>query len=332
MSNSLMPEVLAIGGGTGLPIVLRALRHLHVSHAGAVCMTDNGGSTGELRERFNTPPVGDLRRALGALASNTTLATQFEERLPSENGKVRHAYGNLYLMDLFRDCENNFSRMVEVAHSHLGVGGEIIPVTLECAHLIAQLEDGSTIFGETMIDIPVHDGRKRICRLYLDRHTPANPRFLQAISEASIIILGPGDFYTSLVACLLPEGVTEELRRSKAKKFFLLNTMSKYGETWNFGLSNFMNELVRYIGADVFDIIIANNNTPSIRVQEYYAAQNAKPISVESDDPFLDRVIFRPLLAEGKLAHHDPLLLRDVLREFLNTNVVKEFIPQHAFM
>jgi 2-phospho-L-lactate transferase/gluconeogenesis factor (CofD/UPF0052 family) len=110
--------------------------------------------------------------------------------------------------------------------------------------------------------------------------------------------------------------------------------MSKYGETWNFGLSSFMNELIRYIGADVFDEVIANNNTPSRLVQQYYAEQNAKPISVDIDDPFRDRVIFRPLLAEGRLAHHDPLLLHNVLREFLDIhiNVVEKFIPQYASM
>jgi 2-phospho-L-lactate transferase/gluconeogenesis factor (CofD/UPF0052 family) len=104
-----------------------------------------------------------MRRALGALAGNMELARKFEERLPSSRGaQVGHAYGNLYLMDLYRDHGNSFPRMLKVAHDILRVKGEVIPVTLDAAHLVADLEDGTTIFGETKIDIPLHDGRKRI--------------------------------------------------------------------------------------------------------------------------------------------------------------------------
>jgi uncharacterized cofD-like protein len=140
---------------------------------------------------------------------------------------------------------------------------------------------------------------------------------LKAIREASVIILGPGDFYTSLLACLLPSGVGDALRRSTAKKIFLLNIMTKLGETWNYGLSDFMNELTRYIGGDVFDTIVACSVLPPGFVRQNYAAEHAAPIIVSPSDEFAPRVIFRNLLQVGPLAHHDPALLQTVLKEIL---------------
>jgi uncharacterized cofD-like protein len=144
-----------------------------------------------------------------------------------------------------------------------------------------------------------------------------NPRAINAIERADAIVLGPGDLYTSTIPNLLVPGIAKAINTSHAKKILITNIMTKLGETWNYGLSDFMNELTRYIGGDVFDTIVACSVLPPGFVRQNYAAEHAAPIIVSPSDEFAPRVIFRNLLQVGPLAHHDPALLQTVLKEIL---------------
>lgn len=275
-------KIVVIGGGTGVYTVLNALRNDFENLTAIVTMADDGGSTGILREEFGMLPPGDIRRALVALSfsDNKMMAELFAYRFEEGIGLTGHNFGNLLITALHR-ITKDFEKAIHEAGKILRIKGRVIPVTLKSTKLMAELEDGRIIQGETNLDIPQHDGHLRISRLWLKPSAEINLSAKKAILEADLVIIGPGDLYTSIIPNLLVGGMRDALKKTHAKVAYFVNVMTKFGETHGFAASDFVNVLNKHLGNGVLDFALVNNKKPSLQRLRGYIEERAE--FVESD-------------------------------------------------
>lgn len=317
-------RIVVIGGGTGVFTVLSGLKK-HPHHLSAiVTMADDGGSTGQLREEFGILPPGDVRRALLALADSEAalLAELFTYRFEEGEGLSGHSMGNLLLTALER-ITGSFERSIGAASQLLGVSGKVIPVTLDDVRLKAVLSDGTEVLGESEIDVPKKDRLAAIDRVELVGRARANPRALDAIATADLVVIGPGDLYTSLLPNLVVAGIVEALRTTSAKKVYIVNVMTKHGETDGFSARDFVDAIERVVGKGTLDIVVVNNVRPPKRTEEFYASvrKSTEPV-VFSEQQFAD-VLYKVVSAdvvkkEGDLIRHSPESLAAVIHDLLD--------------
>ncbi|MDO8430275.1 MAG: YvcK family protein [bacterium] len=269
-------KIVVIGGGTGVFTILTALKPHFRNLTAIVTMADDGGSTGVLREEFGILPPGDIRRALIALSSsdNVMLANLLSYRFEEGVGLTGHSFGNLMITALHR-ITNDFEKAIEEAGKILVTEGKVIPVTLGHSQLVAELENGQIIRGESNIDIPNHDGNLKIKRAWLKPEVEINPNARKAILGADLVVIGPGDLYTSLIPNLLVKGAREALQKTKAKVVYFVNLMTKHGETNRFAASDFVNTMRNYLGDGVLDFAIINNKKPSPAQLSSYIKERA---------------------------------------------------------
>ena len=310
-------RIVVIGGGTGTFTVLSGLKKYPVDLTAIVSMADDGGSTGILREEFGILPPGDVRRALVALSNhpNKLLADLFNYRF-TEGGVNGHNFGNLMLTALER-ITGGFEEAVATAGRLLGACGEVIPVTLTDVRLRAELEDGSVITGEGNIDAPRHDGALAIRRIWLTPSAEANPRALEAMRRADMIVTGPGDVYTSILPNFLVHGMREAFLASRATRVYVLNLMTKYGETHGFTAPDFLRVLEEHTARGAFHILFANSELPPLSRMRRYTKEHAVPVR-HTDLPQRrtvggTRVIRTRLLRGGELVRHDSTKLARAL-------------------
>ncbi|HTY40028.1 MAG TPA: gluconeogenesis factor YvcK family protein [Candidatus Paceibacterota bacterium] len=303
-----MKRIVVIGGGTGTFMVLSALKNTPDVHlAAVVSMADDGASTGLLRDQYGVLPPGDIRRALVALSqSSETLRELFNYRFEG-GGLHGHNFGNLFLSALEK-VTGNFATAVQEASSVLSIEGEVVPVTLDDVRLVARLSDGKIIRGETNIDIPRTAERARIDEVWLEPEARMNPSVRRVLQAADLIVIGPGDLYTSLVPNLLVQGVSEAIRASKAKKVYVANLMTKYGETHGFGPMDFFREIERYLGRGVLDYAVWNSRRPPEAVLRRYRRERAEFIDPRHLPTRHGRTKFikADLLDAGKFVRHNP--------------------------
>ncbi len=310
-------KVVAIGGGTGLAVLLRGLkRHVVVGPArgskprisqltAIVTVTDEGGSSGRLRRDFGVLPPGDIRNCLVALAEDEKIMTRlFSYRFAAGRGLRGHSLGNLFLTAL-TNLTGDFSTAVKLASEVLAVCGEIFPSTLDDVHLQAILANGRCVEGEARI----HGTSVPIRRLSI---VPARcrplPETLRAIEQADLITLGPGSLYTSLLPNLLVSGIPQRIARSKAAKVYIGNLMTQPGETRGYSVADHLQAIVEHVNRSVFDYVVLNNRAFPPSMRKRYAAERAEPVARD-----LERVralgtspICAPLLlAEDGVARHD---------------------------
>ena len=318
-AQTAMPRVVAIGGGTGLPNVLRGLRPLLYSAAGSseprdrlvaiVATSDDGGSSGKLRAEFNMVPPGDIRNCLAALSDNHALiADLFQYRFGSGDGLNGHALGNLVLAAL-ADVMNDFPRAVEVAARVVGARGTVLPATSEVVTLVAEFEDGRVLSGESAIAA----AGGRIARVSL---IPDRPRFVPETTEvlrrADVIVAGPGSLFTSILPPLLVPQVAQAVRGSAALRVLVANLMTEPGETDDYSVLEHVLTIERHLGAQLFDYVIYNTGTVPDALAARYAERRARPIVTGSFElNALERLGIRPigvpLVSEhpaGKIRHN----------------------------
>ncbi|MDO8471462.1 MAG: YvcK family protein [bacterium] len=298
-------KIVVIGGGTGVFTVLTGLRKYPVDLTAIISMADDGGSTGVLREEFGILPPGDVRRALVALAraDNKMLSELFNYRF-SEGGFKNHVFGNILLTALER-LTGSFERALDEAGKILSIHGRVIPVTLASVHLVALLEDGTVIRGETNIDIPKHDPLLHIKKIYLSPAARANLHATEAIRAADLVVIGPGDLFTSIIPNLLVRGIPEAIKKSRAKKVFIVNTMTKAGETNGFSAGDFLRELETYLGRGVLDYIVINKKTPDASRLTKYKKEGKAVVAIGNLPP-RPKAIFGDFLRHSGYARHDP--------------------------
>lgn len=311
-----MRKLVRIGGGSGGYTMLRALKERPFSVTAVVNMFDSGGSSGVLRDELGILPPGDIRRALAALADGDKgeiLRELFNYRF-DEGGSVNgHSFGNLFLAALSAIYGSDIDA-IRKASTLLNLRGTVLPVSLDASHLHAVLADGTEIVGETNIDIPRHDGSIAIKRVFLDPPARAFEETLDAIRDADIIVMGPGDLYTWIIPNLLVSGVASALRESTAKKGVICNLMTKWGETHGFVASDMLRELSAYSGIGMFDFAICNTGSAPGHILERYAAEHQFPmVCDEQVRRYAKTIIADNLLSKADIARHDAERIADIL-------------------
>jgi uncharacterized cofD-like protein len=281
-------RVVAIGGGTGLSTLLRGLRrHVGVSGqpgaelapisdlAAVVTVTDDGGSSGRLRKDFNMLPPGDLRNCMVALSEEEDLLVQlFSHRFRSGDAFEGHNFGNLFVAAL-TEITGDFAHAIQLASRILSTRGSIFPVTTADATLVARMDDGSEVRGETNITA----SRRHIAQLMLDPPgAAALPATLNAIERADLISVGPGSLYTSLITNLLVKGIPEALASAKGTRVFICNLMTQANESLGLTASEHIERIYEHTRAPIFDYAIVNTAPFSPETLARYAKENASPI------------------------------------------------------
>lgn len=292
-------NIVCIGGGAGISAVLMALKKHPVHLTAIVSMADDGQSQAVLRDTYHVLPPSDIRKALIALADESEASTAFQYRFKA--GPLDDfTMGNLFLA-AFQKSAGSIERGIAAASKLLGVRGDVIAVTLDDVRLTAELEDGTVLHGETNIDISSGIDRAPIKRVWLTPDALLNPRAAKAITEADVVILGPGDVFTSIVPNLLVKGMPETLRQSKAKKIYLVNLMTKPGETRHFTGEDFVKTMEQYLGGEL-DCVIFNGTQPSEAMRQQYASTGSE--LVVSPVPS-KKYLIADILHEEEYLRHD---------------------------
>ncbi|WLD92912.1 YvcK family protein [Alkalihalobacillus sp. AL-G] len=307
MSNR-RPNVVVFGGGTGLSVLLRGLKKFPVDITAIVTVADDGGSSGRLREELDILPPGDIRNVLAALSEVEPLVEQlFQHRFRNGNGLSGHSLGNL-LLAAMSDITGNFVTGIRELSKVLNVRGRVLPASDHSVVLNAQLNDGTIVSGESKIP---HTGKK-IVRVYLTPDTvkPLSES-LRAIKRADLILIGPGSLYTSILPSLLVPGITDEIKKSKAKKVYICNVMTQPGETDHFTAADHVNILVTHTGQQIIDTIIVNNANVPEKVLEKYKSEGGEP--VQFDEERLKSFGF-DVISDKIVQYNDSLIRHDAKR------------------
>ena len=304
-----------MGGGTGNHTTLTGLRNEECNLAAVVAMTDSGGSSGRLRDELGQLPPGDIRQCLMALADESPrgnlMRRLFDYRFSSGNGLSGHNFGNLLLTAL-TEVTGNTITAIEEASQLLGIRGRVLPVTLTHSTLVARLENGGELSGESTIDLRRDNLDVGIDYIRLDPKAYVYPPVLEAIEKADAIILGPGDIYTSVLPNLLVEDVAEAINASKAVKVHICNLMTKPGESDGFKASSFVRLLMDYLGTSTpLDYLVFNSSPFPKRLLLRYAADRQYPVELDLEEcgHVVREVVTSPLLASGVYLRHDPISL-----------------------
>jgi len=300
-------NIVTIGGGSGSFVVLSALKRYPVSLSAIVSMADDGGSTGILRDQYGALPPGDVRRALVALSESAEIMRNLFNYRFLSGGLGGHNFGNLFIAALEKTT-GSFSSALQEASNILNINGEVVPVTFDNIRLFARLKDGKILKGEKSIDIPSHRNRSSIERVWLEPKGRMNPSVKRVLRSADLIVIGPGDLYTSIIPNLLVPGVAEEIRRSRAVKVYLCNLMTKVGETEGYGGHDFVREVEKYLGKGVLDYAVFNNKRPTRRIMSKYRKEDAKFVEIAGLGGKIGRVncVYSDLMDYEKVVRHGP--------------------------
>lgn len=276
-----MPKIVTIGGGTGTFTLLSGLKKYIVDITSIVTMADSGGSTGRLRDEFGYLPVGDVRMALAALSDTNgrnIIRELFLYRFSKGEGLSGHNFGNLFLVAL-TDILGSEEAAIEYAGKVLRVSGRVLPVTASRTDIVAKYTDGTITHGESHIDEPEFpfDQEKKIDHIYLEPSVSATKKAVETIQSADLIVLGPGDMYTSTVPNLLVKGIKEALCSTNAKILYNINLMTKFGQTTGFTATDHLSEVTKYIGRTP-DFVVMNNSTFPPEVLAHYEKEHEYPV------------------------------------------------------
>lgn len=274
-------KIVTIGGGTGSYTVLSSLKDFFwVSITALVSMADDGGSTGVLRDELGVLPAGDVRQCLVALSEHTETVRELMNYRFDEGTLKGHSFGNIFLAALEK-VTGNFAEGVEVASEVLKIQGKVIPITHDSANLSLELSNGDIIEGENNIqDTDIQKlGMKKMSyqgKVSLDKHAK------EPLLEADFIILGPGNYYCSIIPNLIVDGFKEIIKKSKAKIIFPVNLTNKQGHTENWKASDYVKDIEKYLGRPV-DIILINNQKPTQEQVKAYELEEGKGVLVKDD-------------------------------------------------
>ncbi len=307
-------KIAVLGGGNAMPrAVLQGLKYEDVKISAVCAMLDTGGSSGRLRRDYGILSPGDIRRAFIALANTSPIIEElFNYRF--EAGELQgHNFANLFITALELST-NNREKTIEEMNRILNVSHRVFPATLDDSELCAELENGSIVRGETNIDIPKHNGEMKIKRVFLDPPAKVYPRAGKAISEADIVVIGPGDLYSSLAQILLTEGMSEAIKNKKGKTVYVCNIMTKHGETNNFTVKDFSDIVEGFLGSPL-DYVIYNIGRPEKDRLSDYKGLHEELISLVdavdcSDNKFIGADV---ITDEGSVVHDTRKLCKIIL-------------------
>ncbi|HEY9070684.1 MAG TPA: YvcK family protein [Candidatus Ozemobacteraceae bacterium] len=306
------PQLVALGGGTGLSSLLKGLKELPVDLTAIVTVTDDGGSSGRLRKDLQILPPGDIRNCLVALSGSESLLSRlFQYRFGEAGDMGGHSFGNLFIAAM-TGVLGDFGTAVRAASQILAIRGQVLPVTCENVELAARFEDESEIVGETAISAV----GKRIVAMSLKPREPLpNPEALAAIDRARLIVLGPGSLFTSVIPNLLVPEIAERINRSPARVVYVCNVMSQPGETDNFSAAEHVEALLRHTPLRRIDVAVVNSRRAARPLMERYEKMNqfwVPPTVTRIEDRGI-RVVSGDFLQETDMVRHDSRALAEVL-------------------
>jgi uncharacterized cofD-like protein len=326
------PKVVVIGGGTGTYAVLNGLKKFDLDITAIVSMADSGGTAKIERDEFGILPNSDVRKALLALSSTTNseiIRELFSYRFYKGVGISGITFGNFFLAAL-TDILGDQVEAIKYAGKILNCQGTVLPVSLQNAHLLATYSDGTKVLGEHCIDEPRADGKKRIVKLELIPEASIYPLAKVAIREADMIIIGPGDLFTSLIANLVVRGVREALSKSQAIKVFIVNLISKYGETYRYTAKDHVSEIQDYFAGSFLDFVVVNSAKIPQYILKEYKKEQGFPVKDDLSSRENYKVIRGDFLSNIKIekvkgdiikrsfVRHDPEKLARALYSLLN--------------
>ena len=315
------PRVVTIGGGTGMSVLLRGLKHYTDNITAIVTVADDGGSSGRLRESLRVLPPGDFRNCIAALADDGALTTQlFQYRFSkglngSNNGLEGHSFGNLFITTM-ASVTGSFEQALAESSKVLAIRGRILPSTLQDVTLYADVtgENGSStqIRGESAIP----HSRYPIERVYLKpENPPAYPGSVKAILEADLIVVGPGSLFTSLLPNLLITEIAQAIKSSRAPKIYIANVATQQGETENYSLADHLKALEKHIGPQFFTHVLVNN-----RLDESFPPSDLyNLVNPSFPDKMKERLVLADVIDETKPWRHDSAKLAGQLMHWYHT-------------
>ncbi len=283
-----MKKVVTIGGGTGTFNLLLGLKKYDFDISAIVSMADSGGSNKIIRDEFGILPTSDIRQCLVALAnegknnSQSLMRKLFMYRFNKGNGIKGMTFGNLFMAAL-TDILGDQMMAIKKTGSILKIKGKIIPVTDSDSNLVAEYENGLKIKGEHNIDEPSHNGKIKIKKVYLDPPSIANPEAISAIEKADIIIIGPGDMYTSLMVNLAVNGIANAIKNAKGKIIYVANIMTSFGETYGLAMSDHIKIVEKNMLGRKLDYIFINSAKLPQDIVKLYETENDFPVKDDFD-------------------------------------------------
>lgn len=275
-----MKKIVILGGGTGLSVLLSGLKLFPIDITAIVSVADDGASTGRLREEFNIPAVGDLRKVLVSLSEVEPLVEELlEYRFNTSSDLSGHATGNLLLAALF-NITGSLTKSLTALSNILNIKGKVLPFTEDNAILVAHTKDGEIIEGESKIT----KAFKQIDYIEYKNSVHATPEVIRSLRKADLIIIGIGSLYTSVIPNLLDKEVVKVLKSSKAKKMYVSNIMTEHGETDDYTVSDCIKEINKYADEPFIDVVLANNGQISKDILKLYKEEKSKPIPLDEEN------------------------------------------------
>lgn len=321
------PKIVVVGGGTGLATLLTGLKQKTSNITAIVTVTDDGGSSGRLREELGVLPPGDIRNCLVALSdSEDLLGALFQFRFKEGKGLEGHNFGNLFITALSH-VTGDFTKAIRESSKILAIRGNVFPATLQKVKLVVKRDDGSETVGESQVR---GANRSPIDRLSL---TPddcsATQESLEAIKHADAIILGPGSLYTSVMPNILIRSILKEILAAKAKKIYICNVMTEAGETDDYSVSDHVRALIKHTQPGIVDYCVANTTRIPRHLYERYVLEHKFPVKFdEKDDSWFKRerikCVFGGVANTKEFVRHDSIKLTDLIMEILSAGTVKK--------
>jgi uncharacterized cofD-like protein len=301
-----MKKIVTIGGGTGHYTLLRGLKNYDVDLTAIVSIVDNGGSSGNLRVEFGILPPGDLRNCLLALADDIKLKDLmdlFEYRFPGNSNLANHNLGNLILTAL-TDKHKDIGKAIKSASNILNISGKVIPVSLDITNIYAETLSGEKLNGQLEVSYPHKE--ERIKRIWLNPEAYIYKESAEAIRNADLIVISPGDLYGSILPNFLVSGFQNAIRESRAKIIYVCNLVTKQG-SHDFKVSDFKEEIEKYLSKKI-DYIICNTKKPTKQIVDKYKEQESFFIEPDLSG---ENIIKQDLLEELEInnlitARHNP--------------------------
>jgi len=306
------PRMVALGGGNGLSNLLGGLKRHTANLTGVVAVTDDGGSTGRLRQSFDVPAVGDLTDCLAALSEVERMPDLMRYRFKRGGELSGHTFGNLFLVSLY-ELTGDFTEAVRMANRVLALSGSVYPSTPHPARLVAELADGSRIEGESRI----RETPGLVRRVWLEpSDPPMMPEVLRALERARLIVLGPGSLFTSVIPSFLPPDLSRAVRESKAKLVYVVNIMTEVGETDGMTAYDHYRAVSEHLGRRP-DVVIAHTSPLDPAALERYAAEGQYRVTVDERPFEADgvRLITGNFAHGGEPIRHDSQKLARILLE-----------------
>ncbi len=307
-------RVVVIGGGTGLSTMLRGIKRYTANIVAIVTVTDDGGSSGKLRQELGILPPGDIRNCLIALAdAEGAMTALLQHRFKDDAGNLSgHSVGNLLIAAMTQLKDGDFEKAIQEISKVLAIRGRVLPSTLTHVNLRAEMEDGSCVEGETaIVAYPA-----RIRRMHLVPPDVEPPQeAIDAIKQADVIVLGPGSLFTSVIPNLLVPKIVDALRATDAMRVYVCNVMTQPGETDGFTASDHVRAIEAHAGGRVFDYVLVNNATPMPELMERYHASGQELVL-----PDIDRirqmgykVVTGNFISQSDYVRHDPVRLAEAI-------------------